>query len=86
MTTIKKPNTAPKKRGPKGARGRPVNPDRIRKIVKLRDEKGLSFLEIAQKLGDDPPMTEQAIYFAYTRWADWARDNPNSRASSPVRG
>lgn len=86
MTTTKTQGSEPKKRGPKGARGRPVNPDRIRKIVKLRDEKGLSFLEIAKKLGDDPPMTEQAIYFAYTRWADWARGTVTPRISSPVRG
>lgn len=84
--TVTKKGATPKKRGPKGARGRPVNPERIHKIVKLRDEKGLSFSQIAQKLGDDPPMTEQAIYFAYTRWADWARENKNPRASSPVRG
>lgn len=63
-----------KKRGPKtGARGRPVNPERIRKIVELRDKKGWTFLKIAEHLGDVPPMTEQAIYLAYMKWGDWIR-------------
>lgn len=64
----------PKKRGPKGARGRPVNPTRLKKIVDLRDNKGWTFSKIAQHLGDDPPMTEQAIYTAYMRWGDWIRE------------
>lgn len=84
MTVTKTKKTGLKKRGPKGARGRPVNPERIRKIVKMRDEQNLSFSKIAQKLGDDPPMTEQAIYFAYTRWGDWIRENTNSHVRSPV--
>lgn len=79
MTTTKL-HTVPKKRGPKGARGRPVNPERIRKIVKLREEKGMSFSQIAQKLGDDPPLTEQAIYIAYTKWADWSREHSGAPA------
>lgn len=63
-----------KKRGPKtGARGRPVNPERIRKIVELRDKKGWTFSKIAEQLGDIPPMTEQAIYLAYMKWGDWIR-------------
>jgi hypothetical protein len=72
-----------KKRGPKtGARGRPVNPTRLRKIVEMRDTHGWPFSKIAQHLGDDPPMTEQAIYIAYTRWADWVRAHTKPRASS----
>lgn len=68
--------TKPKKRGPKtGARGRPVNPDRIKKIVSLRDKEGWPFSKIAQNLGDYPPLTEQAIYLAYMKWSDWARSS-----------
>ena len=85
MTTTKKLNRVPKKRGPKGARGRPVNPERIHKIVKLRDEKELSFSQIAQKLGDEPPLTEQAVYIAYTKWADWSRKQTGV-SYSPARG
>jgi hypothetical protein len=71
-----KSKTVPKKKtGPKtGARGRPVNPARLRKIVDMRDTKGWTFSKIAQHLGDDPPMTEQAVYLAYMRWGDWIRN------------
>ena len=82
-----KSKTAPKKkkRGPKtGARGRPVNPERIRKIVELRDKKGWTFLKISEHLGDTPPMTEQAIYLAYMRWGDWSRKATRTRATPPV--
>ena len=77
--------TAKKKRGPKtGARGRPVNPARIKRIVELRDKKGWTFSKIAQSLGEDPPQTEQAIYLAYTKWGDWIRKSAKSRATPPV--
>lgn len=85
MTITKAGKTKGKKRGPKGPRGRPVNPARVHKIVTLRDEKNLSFSQIAQELGDDPPMTEQTIHYAYTRWAGWVRKNYNSRVRSPSR-
>ncbi len=67
-----------KKRGPKGARGRPVNPNRVRKIVHWRDVKNLTYREIAEKLeaADGYSQTEQAVYTAYTRWRDWAYANP----------
>lgn len=70
-----------KKRGPKtGSRGRPVNPERIKKIVELRDNKGWTFSKISQHLGDTPPMTEQAIYLAYVKWGDWIRKAGKARA------
>jgi hypothetical protein len=80
-------DTEPKKRGPKtGARGRPVNPERLRKIVKMRDVFKWPFSKIAKHLGDDPPMTEQAIYLAYNRWSDWVRENTKpSVANSSTR-
>ena len=72
MTKIKS-SVKSSKRGPKnGPRGRPVNPSRIKKIVSLRDDKGWTFSKISQHLGDDPPMTEQAVYLAYNKWRDWA--------------
>lgn len=76
--------TTPKKRGPKsGSRGRPVNPERIRRIVEMRDVNEWSFLKIAQELGDDPPLTEQAIFLAYSKWREWVKKYPNPPASPP---
>lgn len=81
MTADKK---TPKKRGPKtGARGRPVNPARIKRIVDLRDNNGWTFSRIAQSIGDDPPQTEQSIYLAYTRWRDWAKKQ-KTRGATPL--
>ena len=75
----------PKRRGPKsGSRGRPVNPERIRKIVEMRDNNGWSFSKIAQELGDDPPMTEQAIHHAYTKWHDWIKKSSNTHVKPPA--
>jgi hypothetical protein len=80
--TTKKTATKSKKRGPKtGPRNRPVNPERIRKIVELREGKGWTFSKIAQNLGDIPPMTEQAVYLAYYRWGDWVKKYTKPRAT-----
>ena len=75
-TRAPKKTSAPKKRGPKGPRDWPVNPQRIHKIVRMRDVKDMTFYAIAQELSKECSITEQAVNIAYRKWRDWAIKNP----------
>jgi DNA-directed RNA polymerase specialized sigma24 family protein len=68
------------KRGPKlGSRSdTPRNPEQVRRIVLLRDQQGLRFLEIAKALAPERVLTESAAHAAYKKWRAWVYKGTNS--------
>jgi hypothetical protein len=64
----------PQKRGPKGGpRLHPIHPERVHKIVRLRDIHGLSFKEIAAAMQEESyDVTAQNVHGLYRKWRTWA--------------
>lgn len=46
----------------------PRNPERVLKIVYLKDEKNMRWRQIGEELG----MSHQAPFLLYKRWREWA--------------
>ena len=50
----------------------PLDPDRVTRIVLLRDSDKLSFKEISETFADTSrPLTRMGVWYAYTRWRPW---------------
>jgi hypothetical protein len=64
---------SPKRRGPSAA---PRDPDKVLKIIDLRDNKELSWGKISEDIGD----SRQGPYLLYKKWYDWARDIVNKKS------
>jgi hypothetical protein len=63
---VKPPRQLPKRRGPSAA---PRDPDKVLKIIDLRDNEKLSWEKISVEIGE----TRQGPYLLYKKWYDWAR-------------
>ena len=63
-----------KRRGPiPGAtKTAPVYPDRVRRIVILRDIHKMTFDQISEALSTERPITKMGVWMAYDKWRDWA--------------
>ncbi len=49
----------------------PRNPEQVRRIVLLRDQQKLTFLQIAEALAPERNITESAVHQTYKRWRPW---------------
>ena len=63
--------TTLKRRGPKPGNKRmaPIYPDKVKTIVRMREEQGLTYAAIAKVVGG----TRMGACNQYHRWKDWAR-------------
>jgi hypothetical protein len=61
----------PKKRGQVGQpmRTEPREPEKVIKIIRLRDNENLGWREIGKKM----KMSHQGPYLLYQRWRTWAK-------------
>ncbi len=50
----------------------PLDPDRVTRIVLLRDRDKLSFKQISETFTDTTrPLTRMGVWYAYKRWRPW---------------
>ena len=72
MTAAAKKKTTTSHPGrPKIGRDTPVNAERVMRIVRMRDEEGLFFRDIAEILSEDYPISGQGVFATYKRWRPW---------------
>jgi hypothetical protein len=62
-----------KKRGPLpgGRKTAPVFPERVRRIVELRDVHGMTFDAISETLSTERAITKMGVCLAYNKWRSW---------------
>ena len=62
-----------KRRGPTpgSVKTSPGYPDRVRRIVVLRDVHKMTFDQISEALSVDRPVTKMGVYLAYAKWREW---------------
>jgi hypothetical protein len=63
---VKQSSRSPRRRGPSAA---PRDPDKVFKIIDLRDNQELSWEKISVEIGE----TRQGPYLLYKKWYDWAK-------------
>jgi hypothetical protein len=57
-----------KKNRGRQVRTEPVEPEKVLKIIQMREEQKMCWREIAEHMG----MTHQGSYLLYKRWREWA--------------
>jgi hypothetical protein len=60
-------------RDPRGRKyaTKPTDPEKIFKIVYLRETKNMSWAQVAHQMG----MSRQGPYLLYKKWCGWAKEN-----------
>lgn len=58
-------------RPPGGAKTAPLYPDKVRRIVELRDVHGMTYDQISEVLSKDEPITWMAVWQSYKKWRKW---------------
>jgi hypothetical protein len=78
MATPRRKRKPPEERAPRGRKilTAPSKPKKVLKIIKLREEKGLTWEAIRQLLMEDEgkKMTRQGPYLLYKHWRQWAEE------------